>query len=490
MTSNGDAVVDIPIQGHDPIPTPIRTSSDQVPIQGNFQPPTPTSRDKIDKIDKYFKERISAEIKDRLKQLHNSGDEIIKIQQVPRIMLQQKQFPEDYYIPREMPIGPIYAEKENEESRQLKLKLAAQFIITSSRTCDHLIESIKTEIVALKTCFDKNLLEGFSDDELAWLLLLDGCSVLQFIYSRVRDELKELQINYGQASVIEQDLFLMANQIPYRVLEILMDSLPRSNSEAAFTKYVFIDSIDSFIRMNLMTPEQFLARNYSNFYEAKRTRPLHLLNILYSGFLYGFDYKSQSEGNLGYKKEFKRQYFRNIQDLKAVGIKLESSENSCLREVTFTSLLWFRARLKIPPLIVDDSTGRKLWNLIAYEMCPDNKKSEYGVTSYLSLLDSLIDSEEDVKDLRSAHILRNHLSCDADVAKLFNKIGYNVVSDQAYRKVKHAIQKHCDRWLAVKMSQLWQNYFSSPWSILALLGATAALALTATQTHFTIHPAK
>ncbi|KAL5567051.1 hypothetical protein UlMin_030215 [Ulmus minor] len=250
-----------------------------------------------------------------------------------------------------------------------------------------------------------------------------------------------------------------------------MDSLPDDESDDdAFTDDVYIDSIDSFICMNVMKPKIFVEQYYSSFYEAKNTRPVHLLDILYLGFLYGFDYNPQNAGNPRSKKEFKEEYFRNIQDLKAVGIKLESSDSSCLSEVTFTSSVYgFRARLKIPPLIVDDSTGSKLWNLIAYEMCPDNCNSEFGVTTYLSLLHSLIDSEEDVKDLRSAHILTNHLSSDADVVKLFNEIGYNVVPDQAYRDVKHKIQTHCDRWLAIRMSQLWQNYFSNPWSFIALL---------------------
>ncbi|KAL5564648.1 hypothetical protein UlMin_027812 [Ulmus minor] len=467
MTNNGDVVVDIPIQGHDPTPTPTRISSDKVPIQQHFQPPTPTLTDEIDQV---FITRIEAEIENGLRQYNNSSDEIIRIQKVPRIMFQLKKFEENYYIPREMPIGPIYAERENSEQIQLKLKLAAQFIITSGRTCDYFLASINMEIDTLKTCFDQNLLEGFSGDKLARMLVLDGCSILQFIYSRVRDELKEFQINDGQASVIEQDLFLMANQIPFRVLEILMDSLPRDSNEAAFTNDVFIDSIDRFICMHLMTPEKFLEQDYGSFYEAKNTRPVHLLDILYSGFLYGFEHNPQNKGNPAPKKEFEEEYFRNIQDLKAVGIKLESSESSCLREVTFTSSVYgFRARLKIPPLIVDNSTGSKLWNLIAYEMCPDNCNSEFGVTTYLSLIDSLIDSKEDVKDLRSAHILTNHLSCDADVAKLFKEISYNVVSDQAYCDVKHKIQMHCDRWLAIRMSQLWQNYFSSPWSFIALL---------------------
>ena len=74
-----------------------------------------------------------------------------------------------------------------------------------------------------------------------------------------------------------------------------------------------------------------------------------------------------------------------------------------------------------PPIIVDDSTGPKFFNLIAYEMCPDFE-NDYGVTSYISFLDSqsLIDEAKDVIDLRKEGILRNLLGSDEEVALVFN----------------------------------------------------------------------
>ena len=60
--------------------------------------------------------------------------------------------------------------------------------------------------------------------------------------------------------------------------------------------------------------------------------------------------------------------------------------------------------LRLPPIIVDDSTRPKFFNLIACEMCPDFN-NDYGVFSYISFLDSLIDEANDVKELRKAGIL-------------------------------------------------------------------------------------
>ena len=51
----------------------------------------------------------------------------------------------------------------------------------------------------------------------------------------------------------------------------------------------------------------------------------------------------------------------------------------------------------LPPIIVDDSTRPKFLNLIAYEMCLDFE-NDFGITSYISFLDSLID---DAKESRN-----------------------------------------------------------------------------------------
>ena len=70
------------------------------------------------------------------------------------------------------------------------------------------------------------------------------------------------------------------------------------------------------------------------------------------------------------------------------------------------------------------------------------------VTSCLYFLDSLIDSEEDAKDLRAAAIFRNRLSSEAEVSKFFIEMGRHLLPAQAYVDVKVRKQRHYDsRWM-------------------------------------------
>ena len=94
----------------------------------------------------------------------------------------------------------------------------------------------------------------------------------------------------------------------------------------------------------------------------------------------------------------------------------------------YLGVLWMSQK------IVDDSTGPKFFKLIAYEMCPDFD-NDFGITSYISFLDSLIDEPKDVIDLRKAAILRNLLGRDEEVALVFNEIGTDLVPNPEYMKM-------------------------------------------------------
>jgi hypothetical protein len=58
-------------------------------------------------------------------------------------------------------------------------------------------------------------------------------------------------------------------------------------------------------------------------------------------------------------------------------------------------------------------------------MCPDFD-NDFGVTSYVYFLCSLINHPDDVKELTKAHILDNFLD-NEEVAKLFNDIATDLV---------------------------------------------------------------
>jgi len=176
-----------------------------------------------------------------------------------------------------------------------------------------------------------------------------------------------------------------------------------------------------------------------------------------------------------------------VQELRAIGIQLRRADENYLRNITFTRRFnFYPGLLSLPPITVDDSTGPKFMNLIAYEMCVDFD-NDFGITSYISFLDSLIDEASDVKDMRKAHVLRNFLGSDQAVAELFNEIGTDLVPNaETYKDVKLQIQGYYEDNCMTWMSQFFHDRFGAPWTVLAFLGVLLGLALTAIQTWYVV----
>ena len=112
--------------------------------------------------------------------------------------------------------------------------------------------------------------------------------------------------------------------------------------------------------------------------------------------------------------------YRSAKELRAVGVHFKPGKTHLYTDVTFKPS-FLSGKLTIPPITVDDSTKSMLLNLIAYETCP-NAPDDFGVTSYICFMDSIIDHAEDVMVLRSKGILLNFLGSDQEVVDLFNAI--------------------------------------------------------------------
>ena len=189
------------------------------------------------------------------------------------------------------------------------------------------------------------------------------------------------------------------------------------------------------------------------------------------------------ESTIDKKPEADWYSFRNVQELKEVGIHLKRRTSRCVGEIEFTKKWnFYSGILWMPQIKVDDSTGPKFFNLIAYEMCPDFD-NDFGITSYISFLDSLIDEPKDVVDHRKAGILRNLLGSDEKVALVFNEIGTGLAPNpEIYKDVRVQIQKYYDMKSMTWISQVLQTHFSSPWTVIAFLAAFFVLGLSVIQT--------
>uniref|UniRef100_A0A2N9GGH1 Uncharacterized protein n=1 Tax=Fagus sylvatica TaxID=28930 RepID=A0A2N9GGH1_FAGSY len=292
---------------------------------------------------------------------------------------------------------------------------------------------------------------------LAQAFVSDSGKSDEYIYGQIEKNIEQLKEYFD-----EEDLFLLENQLPYQLLKDLMKISAR--------KQELKNGIRDFITIHSKVPEK-------DGNDKKRT-PIHLLDLLRTRLL-------GSNVNKTSKKDW--QSFRNVVELKAAGIKLEPSNSNHLTNISFTRRWnFYPGFLSLPPITVDDSTGPKFLNLIAFEMCPDFENN-YGVTSYISFLDSLIDEANDVIELRKARILSNLLGSDQEVAQLFNEIGRDLVPNpKIYSHVRTQIQEYYDKKLMTWLSQFIHNHFSSPWTFLAFLGALLALALSAVQTWYTV----
>lgn len=103
---------------------------------------------------------------------------------------------------------------------------------------------------------------------------------------------------------------------------------------------------------------------------------------------------------------------------------------------------------------------------------------------------SLVVCPEDVKELRENGVICNHMRTDEEAAKVFQDVTtYDVVSHGGTRvDVIKEMQCHVScRW-KTSIAECYWTYFSTSWSIIALLVAITLLCLTIMQTHYTMYP--
>lgn len=128
-------------------------------------------------------------------------------------------------------------------------------------------------------------------------------------------------------------------------------------------------------------------------------------------------------------------------------------------------------------------------NMISYEMSP-NTETRYEVTSYVNFMKSLVVCTEDVKELREVGVICNHMETDEEAAKVFQDVTtYDVVSHGGTLvDVIKEMQCHVSSRWKTSIAECYWTYFSTPWSVIALLVAITLLCSTVMQTHYTMYP--
>ncbi|KAM1556489.1 hypothetical protein PS2_039848 [Malus domestica] len=434
-----------------------------------------------------------------------------KIQRVPFMLRDHKNL-DKYYEPRVVALGPRHHGKEKyKQAEKVKLQLTEHFIKDSEQTNNDetLLKNVEDKIKELRECYDEEATKDHDDEALAWMLFVDGCSTLEFMHKY--EELEVFKIKRDQVAFVEQDMFLLENQLPYQLLELLISS---SNKRVDLEA-----SIEEFVKKHGGAP---VVQG-----PAVERKPTHLLDLLRTRMVGRPPSLSTEPGPPSLSTEPGCTHhildlrpmvgprpsqstkpgcthrlldllqtmvvprpstlphsFRNVQELQAAGIHFRPSEKNSLMDIYFKPLFLCCGFLYLPIIKVDDSMGPKFMNMIAYEMCPDFQ-NDFVVTSYIGFLDSLIDHADDVKHLRKKGIVQNLLGSDQEVAELFNEISTDLVPNNAiYRYVTAQIEDHYKTKWKTWMAQFFHDHFNSPWTFLGFIGVLLGLGLSGMQTWY------
>ena len=438
-------------------------------------------------------------------------DELLtpKMQRVPEYMGKRVEFSE-LYMPQLITIGPIHYKKHIwHQGKPYKYKWTAMYLEGTDRTIDALFRTISSQFRELRQQFTEDSwnehLKPYGDDGIAsasWMLVLDGCSILQVLKkSYSADPEQELEISIDKLIRVHQDLLLLENQIPFKVLKLLC----KDDLKECLSNFLQIHGVKMAPAPSTGKPD--LGKEKKNKsalgqavgehkvivqaddHQLNEEDPVHLLDYLRRALLMRDLGQIHKEVKVNKKSLHLKKYrIGTIRELKAAGIRVRKDPDNNSFYPSFDHGI-----LRLPELIVDGSMAVIFLNLIAYEMCPDFR-NDLEISSYVVFMSSLIDQPEDVKELRSAGILINELASDKEVADLFNKMDSILVPERPrFAHIRDQIHMHFESKRGkIKMlgwmGEAYNSCFRSPWTIIALLAASLGLVLTFIQTWFSIHP--
>ncbi|KAL6598082.1 hypothetical protein ACP70R_046503 [Stipagrostis hirtigluma subsp. patula] len=369
------------------------------------------------------------------------------------------------YQPRMVSIGPYYngdaalRAMEDHKWRYLHDLLNRNVQVTSSL----LIQEMQSLEARAFACYSER--PELNSDDFVQMLLLDGCFILEFFFkwhTKKPDALCD--VGWG-TTLITTDLLLLENQIPFFIIERLYDVIAGAQGG----------------RENLVTLLLEYIGDKEPIARPSGTEEInHLLHLYYVSFM------PQWSPHVPAFKEAETRVIPRATEMSEAGVTfvMRRSDHDMFA-VKFDSGV-----MEIPVVEVDDMKRPLLVNLIAFEQSRGEEKPRV-LTSYVALMSMLARTKEDVELLRRHGILVNLLANDEAAAQFFSHLGDGTAmsyDQQVFAGLYKDVQRYCDSWWPRNRALLIRDYFGSPWSVISIIVAGLVVALTATQTYFTVFP--
>lgn len=354
----------------------------------------------------------------------------------------------------------------------------------SGKSRESLYDKVHEAVDHARACYYDGSTDAYNDQVFTEMMLGDSCLLICFLICKKRIGPQEIVDTFERLlgwllySLVNRDIFLLENQIPFRILMSLIDFAYNGKVNQVIDIFLHQTIWGQYTQQPQMTTQ---------------CQPLTLFHAFHG--LLVFDRNPVVEsGHIDIEQVAadyrERQHtFLSATALKAKGIWFKWCNKKSLKAFSFTSYAYY-GELQLPSWFVSDLSETFFQNMIAYELCPD-ARAELTVTTYVKFMKSLITSPADVKELREERILLTSLGSDEEVVNLFKNLKtYGREDPRTLMAVKKRIQQHFDSKGKTLIAELIQKYFSSLWAVIAWFGFLQLLLLTMIQTYYTVKSCK
>ncbi|KAD3336137.1 hypothetical protein E3N88_31656 [Mikania micrantha] len=363
------------------------------------------------------------------------------------------------FSPRVVSIGPLHRDDENVQAFE---RQKATYL---SNLMNHINSSPR---IIMNSCMEKPC----DDVEFAEMMVMDPCFILGFIHQTFELNLEDV-FYLGDIVV---DLVLLENQIPFFLLDEIF--------KCTIAKLYPDMSLVAFMSPVLAILNLFDLDALSDITESISVNKIHhILSLLHEC------YKPKKDDII--PEGFLTTGNHSAVDLDKAGVKFKPNRSPRWvlgMEMEFPCFLWSwcKCTLRMPVLNVHDFTEMILRNLIAYEL--ESRQTGKYITSYAFVMDTLVNSQDDVAKLIDSKVLVNVMGSKEEAANMFNNICKQVSEVESfYTQQWKTLDKYSNNYWPKHIAWMRKTYFNSPWNIIALIAGSILFALTMVQTIFTIN---
>ncbi|WVZ95954.1 hypothetical protein U9M48_041654 [Paspalum notatum var. saurae] len=286
-----------------------------------------------------------------------------------------------------------------------------------------------------------NGMEDDDGDDLAEIMFMDGCFLLRFM----------------------ADVMLLENQLPWLVLQALMECTPGVSWPVAKFLDLMACAFNVGNEVVTVTPQQP---------DTDLQPPLHLLGLFHRRQVGAARAKNLDVPSLS-------SLSCTAVELAEMGVKITASKAKAFGHMAMTKRrphLGLYGELALAPMVLNKLTACWLFNMVAYEAslgaaCADN----FAVSSYVSVVSLLMNQQEDVKELRGKGVVVSAFSDEMTLASFKNLAAHVRVGYRYYDVFEHLQQYRQERWVWIAVHAFLYRNLKTIIAVFSAIGVLAGL---------------